>query len=64
MMKNRKDLIKAYITDTFKGKLRLITYKDSKTKVIIETEINEEDIDKLVKELIKVKSKLARSKLK
>ena len=63
-MKNRKDLIKAYITEAFKGKIRLITYKDSRTKVIVEAEINEEDIDKLIKELIEVKSKLIRSKLK
>ena len=63
-MIKKKDLIKAYITETFKGKLKLITYKNSKTKVIIETEINEEDIDKLIKELIEVKSKLIRSKLK
>lgn len=64
MMSNKKDLIKAYISENFIGKIRLITYKDSKTKLIVETEINEEDIDKLVKELIEVKSKLIRSKLK
>lgn len=63
-MKTKKDIIKAYVTETFKGKLRLITYKDSRTKVIVETELDEDTIDNLVKELIDVKSKLVRSKLK